>query len=72
MTIPPPSRSINLVIWSVLFGAIGLWQAWCLAHDRLPSLGAVLRLVRRWRPARWALLAGWFWLGWHAFVRGSW
>lgn len=25
----------------------------------------------RWRSARWPLLAGWLWLGWHLFVRAS-
>ena len=72
MTIPPASRSLNLAIWAVLLGAIAVWQAFCVVHRRLPSAGAVLDLVRRWRPGRWALLAGWFWVGWHAFVRGSW
>jgi transposase-like protein len=72
MTVPLASRSANLLVWAVLFGAIVLWQGICLASSRLPSLGAVVELLQRWRPSRWALLAGWFWLGWHAFVRGSW
>lgn len=35
--------------------------------------GATLltRFRTRWRPARWVLLAGWLWLGWHLFVRAS-
>jgi hypothetical protein len=68
----PASRSINLVVWAVLFGLILVWQGFCLWHPRLPSFAAVLDLLRRWWPTRWALLIGWFWLGWHSFVRGSW
>jgi hypothetical protein len=35
------------------------------------TIGAVVRALTRRRPARWLLLAGWLWLGWHLFVRAS-
>jgi len=36
------------------------------------TLGATLSAVLRRRPARFLLLAGWLWLGWHIFVRVDW
>lgn len=44
-------------------------QVAALRGANVATLGTVVRaLARRW-PARWLLLAGWLWLGWHLFVR---
>ncbi|MDY6998106.1 MAG: DUF6186 family protein [Actinomycetota bacterium] len=72
MMLPPDSRTLILVIWAVLFGALALWQLICLLHPRLPSLTVVVDLVMTNRITRWLLLAGWFWWGWHVWVRGGW
>lgn len=72
MILPPGTRSVNLVIWAVLFGALAVWQIVSLMHPRLPSLGVFFDLLKRWWITRWALLLGWFWWGWHMWVRGSW
>ncbi len=44
-----------------------------LAHrrpDLVATPGAALaRLLRRLPGSRWALLAGWAWLGWHLLAR---
>ena len=37
----------------------------------LAGAAVLARFRTRWPPARWALLAGWLWLGWHLFVRAS-
>jgi len=36
------------------------------------SFGTTLSTVLRHRPARFLVLAGWLWLGWHIFVRVDW
>ena len=36
------------------------------------TFGAALGTVLRHRPARFLVLAGWLWLGWHIFVRVNW
>lgn len=72
MSFPPADRGLNLLIWAGLFGALALWQAITLLRPDLPSAGAFFGFLKRSRIARWGLLAGWFWLGWHVWVRGSW
>ncbi|MEX2587111.1 MAG: hypothetical protein WD602_03840 [Actinomycetota bacterium] len=72
MILPPDSRSANLLIWALLFGTIALWQIVCLLHSRLPPLKTLFDLLCRWWVTRWALLLGWFWWGWHVWVRGGW
>ena len=72
MNLPPESRALILVIWAVLFAVIALWQLICLLHPRLPPLTVVVDVLVQNRFARWLLLAGWFWWGWHVWVRGGW
>lgn len=72
MIIPPDSRSLNLTIWAALFCAVALWQIVTLLHPRLPSFGMFLEVLRRFYVTRWGLFFGWFWLGWHVWVRGGW
>lgn len=72
MILPPDSRTSILVIWAALFGVLTLWQLICLRQPRLPSLGVVVDVLFQSRITRWLLLAGWFWWGWHVWVRGGW
>jgi hypothetical protein len=65
----PADRTTNLLIWAVIWAALWGWQAVTVAVDRLPSFVLVVRLFRATWLTRWALLAGWVWLGWHIFVR---
>lgn len=72
MNLPPESRTLILAVWVVAFAVLALWQLTCLVHPRLPSLSTVVTILVRRRLVRWLLLAGWFWWGWHVWVRGGW
>lgn len=72
MILPPDSRTLILVIWAALFASLALWQLICLVRPRLPSLGVVVDVLLHNWFTRWLLLAGWFWWGWHVWVRGGW
>jgi hypothetical protein len=65
----PADRTANLLIWAAIWSALWGWQAVTVAVDRLPSFVLVVRALRATWLTRWALLAGWVWLGWHIFVR---
>lgn len=69
MSVLPDDRAANLAIFGVVWMAVISWQLITAHTDRLPSFVSVVGLAKRWRTARWALLAGWAWLGWHLFVR---
>lgn len=64
----PPTRAGNLVVWAVLWSALLGWQIVSVVVPALPSIGDVVRAIRRRWLGRWALLAGWASLGWHLFV----
>lgn len=36
---------------------------------RTPTLAVAFGVLLRNPVARWAVLAGWMWVGWHVFVR---
>jgi Family of unknown function (DUF6186) len=64
------ARTIGLVVWSGL--AVATLAAELLGRfviRRLPTTGDVLGTLARSALLRWILLLGWFWLGWHLFVR---
>lgn len=63
-------RWATLAVYTLigLIGALG--EARCLATGR-PDLVQYLRLLAARPLQRIVLLAGWAWLGWHLFVRGS-
>ncbi|MGH2356715.1 MAG: hypothetical protein ACRDGJ_01720 [Candidatus Limnocylindria bacterium] len=71
------TRTVTLAGYVVLGSAVVLYQlaAWRsrragLARRHL-MLGELLDAVM-WGPARWLVLAGWLWVGWHVFVRVHW
>lgn len=69
----PPDRALNVAVLLLLGAAVVAWQAATLWYGRRwASIGDFLRFLQRPWPLRGLLLLGWFWLGWHFFVRGSW
>jgi hypothetical protein len=67
----PHDFTANMLIWAVIWSALVGWQVVTARSRRLPSFAPLVVLVRRTLITRWALLAGWAWLGWHLFVRTS-
>jgi hypothetical protein len=65
------TRTLFITLWGLVWTVLAGWQLYCAATDR-PTVGDLLRLLREWWLTRWLLLVGWFWMGWHFFVRGSW
>jgi hypothetical protein len=67
----PETRGANLVVWAVVWGCLVGFQLLTSVVDRLPSIVAVVRFLRRWWLGRCVLLFGWAWLGVHLFARTS-
>ncbi len=65
------SRAATVAGFVVLAVAIAGVHVAALRGARVATIGAVVRALTRHRPARWLLLAGWLWLGWHLFVRAD-
>lgn len=65
------SRTVTLWGYALLAFAVVVYQAVGLLVRRTPTLGQALTRLKRIPAARTLLLAGWLWLGWHTFVRGS-
>jgi hypothetical protein len=65
------SRTVTLWGYAVLAAAAVAYQAAGLLLRRTVTLGHALRSLKRMPGARPLLLAGWIWLGWHTFVRGT-
>jgi Family of unknown function (DUF6186) len=65
------SRDVTLVGYAVLaMAAVGLAVA--ARRRAFGTFGDALTFAMQHRPARFAALAGWLWLGWHLFVRVHW
>ena len=65
------TRAATLAGFIVLAVVIAGVQVAARRGAHVAPIGAVVRALARRRPARWLLLAGWLWLGWHLFVRAS-
>ena len=65
------SRTVTLWGYAVLAVAAIACQVAGLVLRRTATLGEALRRVTRLPAGRLLLLAGWFWAGWHTFVRRS-
>jgi hypothetical protein len=64
------AKAITLTIWAGLGGAAVVAELIGLFLFRpFPTISALFRVVERSKVLRWILLLGWFWLGWHLFVR---
>jgi hypothetical protein len=60
---------VTLAGYAVLAAALLAGQAVALVTGRIPTLGQAASVVARRPVGRWAVLAGWLWIGWHLFVR---
>jgi hypothetical protein len=65
------TRTVTLWGYAILAAVAVAYQAAGLLLRRTATLGEALRRLTRLPAARPVLLAGWLWLGWHTFVRGS-
>ena len=65
------SRTVTLWGYAVLAFAAVAYQGYGRVARRTPTLGRAITRLKRIPAARALLLAGWLWLGWHTFVRGS-
>lgn len=71
------NREITLagfVVLSAALVALELAARRARRRHRVPrhlTFGEFVAVVQRSR-FRWALLAGWLWLGWHVFARADW
>jgi hypothetical protein len=65
------SRTVTLWGYAVLAVAAVAYQAAGLLLRRTATFGPAVRRLKRMPAARPLLLAGWLWLGWHTFVRGT-
>ena len=63
------SRTVTLLGFGLIAVALVACQVAGLLSDRVPTIGRVVSLVVSRRPARWLLLGGWLWAGWHLLVR---
>jgi hypothetical protein len=63
------SRTTTLVGYGVIAAALVACHLTNLVSGRIPPIGQAVSVLVRRRPARWLLLTGWLWLGWHLFVR---
>ena len=63
------TRATTITGFVVLAVVIVGVQVAALRGANVATLGTVVRALARRRPARWLLIAGWLWLGWHLFVR---
>ena len=63
------TRVVTVAGFVVLAIAVAGVQVAALRGADVATLGTVVRALTRRKPARWLLIAGWLWLGWHLFVR---
>lgn len=64
------STTVAIGVWlGLATGVFGYQLAAVVSRGALPTFGAAASSLARWRLARWFLLSGWVWLGWHTFVR---
>lgn len=64
-------RTIGIVGWGVLFGAMLVWQGIALvrAEHGFPGITRLIEEAGRFGVVRWVAAGVWLWLGWHVFVR---
>ena len=63
------SRTATLAGYAVIAALLVALQIAGLVSRRFPTIGQAAALVTSRRTGRYVLLAGWFWAGWHLFVR---
>jgi hypothetical protein len=65
------SRTTTLAGYCVIAAMLLGLQVASVVTRRMPSVGQLASVIASRRAGRWLLLAGWFWVGWHLFVRSS-
>lgn len=65
------SRSLTLWGYAVIAVAAATYQTAGVLFRRTATIGQTVTRLKFVPAARLLLLAGWLWLGWHTFVRGS-
>lgn len=65
----PADWTVNIIIIGGIWSVLVALQVVSLRSNTLPSLGDIVRLLRRFWLLRWILIVLWAWLGWHLFVR---
>jgi hypothetical protein len=64
-------RTVALVGWLVVIGAVLTWQGFALAiGPPWPTMSSMLRAFMEPVAGRVALFGLWLWLGWQLFIRG--
>jgi hypothetical protein len=65
------ASTVGYAIYAVIAALWVLWAVYTqLRHPRFATLDDVVTLLMRHRFWRWAVWAGWAFVGWHLFVRG--
>ena len=62
------TRAQTLVSYALIAGALAVCELVARRRSGV-TFSRFVAALTQWRPARWALLAAWLWLGWHLFAR---
>ena len=65
------SRTITFVGFGLILVAMITWATVAALVPSWMSLPDAFRVLTRRRAVRLLVVAGWIWLGWHLFARGS-
>lgn len=65
------SRTITFVGFGPILVAMITWATVAALVPSWMSLPDAFRVLTRRRAVRLLVVAGWIWLGWHLFARGS-
>jgi hypothetical protein len=65
------SRGITFAVFAVLGLALAAWAIFAAMTPRIVTFPALIARLSRGRAARLVIVAGWAWVGWHLFARGS-
>lgn len=63
------SRTATLAGYAVIAALLVALQISGRVSRRFPTIGQAVAVVTSRRTGRFVLLAVWFWVGWHLFVR---
>ena len=65
------SRAITFAGFALIVAFAVGWAAIMVRRPNSMTLDGVVRRLTRTKAGLVAMLAGWAWLGWHLFARGS-
>jgi len=65
------TRIVTLAGYAAVVAVMAVVEVVARRTGRVSTLGQALHAVATQRAARFLLLSGWLWLGWHLFVRAS-